>query len=213
MLKRKKEVYQIACMILLIHGAFVLNGCVSWEPMALDKNLLELDISKESIAIFTLKMSNQYKKSYRPKLETIQTQLTDKKEYYTFQDMKCNYRNEYIISLQLPPGEYEFIHFYGSSRTDWIHGKFYLKLNKSFKLEQNKIVYLGYIDAIIRKKKSADEISAGFALPLIDQAVAGFSDGTFEVNIYDNFDNDIKIIERNYPAIRDYKIEKMILSQ
>jgi len=218
MLNRKKEVYQVACLILLIHGIFLLSGCVSWEPMALDEDINKLDISKESVALLTLKISNQNKKDYQPDLERVELRSTEDMKYYAFQEMEyCNIVenefNEYIISLQLPPGEYEFIQFYGSSRKLLIHGQFYCKFTEKFKLEQNKIVYLGHIDTIIRKKKNEDEISAGFLLPLIDQAVTGFSDGTFEVNIHDNYENDIKMIKQKYPCIENYKIEKMVLSK
>lgn len=218
MLNLSYKVYQIACLIFFILGVFVLTGCVSWKPMALSENSNELDISKESVAIFTMKTSNQYKKSYQPDIERIEIRSTDTGKYYAFENPECynkveNEFNEYIVSLQLPPGNYEFIQFYGSSRSMFIHGQFYLKFTKNFKLEQNKIIYLGHIDAITRKKKSDDEISAGFPLPAIDQEKTGFAGGTFEVNIYDNYENDFKIIKQEYPFIENYIIEKMVFPQ
>jgi len=48
---------------------------------------------------------------------------------------------------------------------------------------------------------------------LIDQAVAGFSTGTFDVVVEDKYDEDMKLFISEYPALQNTKVEKSILPQ
>jgi hypothetical protein len=58
-----------------------------------------------------------------------------------------------------------------------------------------------------------EEHRAGGVLPLIDQAVAGFSDGTFDVVFSDNYDGDMGRFISKFPALNNVPVEKAILSQ
>lgn len=43
-------------------------GCATVKPSALNQNLQSVNISKESIAILSAKVSNKYKPNYQPKI-------------------------------------------------------------------------------------------------------------------------------------------------
>ena len=74
-----------------------------------------------------------------------------------------------------------------------------------------KIVYLGRIEAVNRKRASDDQLRAGPILPLVDQAVSGFADGTWHIKVYDNYESDIRAFQEKYPVLGNYSVEKMLL--
>ncbi len=80
-------------------------------------------------------------------------------------------------------------------------------------LKPNKIVYLGRIEAVIRERKNDGELRAGPVVPLLDQAVTGFAGGTFDINVYDNYDKDIALFKQIYPLLNKYTVEKAVLPQ
>lgn len=56
-----------------------------------------------------------------------------------------------------------------------------------------------------------NEFRAGLPFPLVDQAVTGFSGGTFDVEIIDQFEKDELEFKSRFPALRDVNIQKAIL--
>jgi len=89
----------------------------------------------------------------------------------------------------------------------------YTKLNLKTEIKPNSISYLGHLDITLREKKNNAEISAGSDTPFIDQSIAGFSSGTFDVVVEDKFDEDMKSFISEYPALKKVKVEKSILPQ
>ena len=62
-----------------------------------------------------------------------------------------------------------------------------------------------------RKRQDDNELRAGPVIPLIDQAVAGFSGGTFEVKIFDNYDDDMAVFRQKHPALGHFTVERAVL--
>jgi ketosteroid isomerase-like protein len=89
----------------------------------------------------------------------------------------------------------------------------YTKLNLKTEIKPNSISYLGHLDITLREKKNNAEISAGSDTPFIDQSIAGFSSGTFDVVVEDKFDEDMKSFISEYPSLQKVKVEKSILPQ
>ncbi len=80
-------------------------------------------------------------------------------------------------------------------------------------MKPNSVVYIGKIDAVIRKRKNDSEVRAGELWhTYIGQALAGFSTGTFDIEFKDNYDEDMKLYLAEYPGLQKVKIEKSILS-
>jgi hypothetical protein len=61
------------------------------------------------------------------------------------------------------------------------------------------------------RERQENEFKAGPSIPLIDQAVAGASTGTFDIKISDNFVKDEAIFRSKFPALVGVPIRKSIL--
>ncbi len=205
----------------LILAAILLGGCATVKPMALNDETEVLDLSKESVALFTVKTSNRYKPSYQPHVSSVIVWTNDnreKTEKYGFQvkephDKVENQYDEYLASISLAPGKYKLREIFGTSGTFPVRGFFGVPMYTPIELKPNKIVYLGRIEAVIRERKNDGELRAGPVVPLLDQAVTGFAGGTFDINVYDNYDKDIALFKQIYPLLNKYTVEKAVLPQ
>ncbi len=189
-----------------------MNGCGTKMPLA--KNQKNIDIKNESIGIFSLKISNKLAPSYQPNVSSIDiiNMANEKQKKFKaeepYNEVKNEF-NEYLISFQLPPGRYMIEEVRGSSGVFPFTGNFYFPVNIEFVLEPNAITYFGHIEMVNRKRKDG-EIWSGDLLPLLDQAVTGFSGGTFDVTIVDNYEKDLKIFKNTYPFINEYEIKSSV---
>ncbi len=212
-----------AALFVIIAGIFLLNGCAARRNMAFTKNIQQIDISKESIAIFTLKTFNSYKPGCEPFADFVtikNSNGTGQEEYKYFTNLptkkvKEQY-NEYLLSMQMTPGEYLLDKISGMVMLYHMNGNcgsYDIPISSTFKVEPNSVVYIGRIEADNVKRVSDDELRAGPVLPLIDQAIAGYYTGTFRVKVYDNFDEDIQSFTNEFPALKNQKIVKGILQK
>jgi hypothetical protein len=119
--------------------------------------------------------------------------------------------NEYLISIGLPPGEYTLIEIRGLNRKFPISAVSSIPMYTSFELKPNSMIYLGRVEAVIHQRKDDSELRAGPVIPLIDQAVAGFSGGTFHVQILDNYDADLAFFRQTYPALEKFAVDRAVL--
>ncbi len=198
----------------------VVSGCATVRNMALSPQMKGIDTAKESIVLITLKASNEYKPTYQPFVLGlgVRTQGSPgKRKLYGFNIVKPfrtvkHKFNEYLLSLKLPPGDYQTTIFApGRSGFFPVRGNFIIPLYLNFTLKADEVVYMGRIEANNRERKNDDELRAGPIIPLIDQAVTGFGNGTFDINIYDNYDNDIKDFTEAFPYLSSVQINKAIL--
>jgi hypothetical protein len=201
-------------LIFLLFVGILFSSCASSKNMTIGKETEALDTSQKSIGIITAKTSNQISTNYEPNIQYALL-LSGEKEYLfgveTVYDSIQTDTGEFIISFQLPAGKYKLQKLYGISGIFPIIGNFQIPLNSEFNLEQNQIAYLGRVEAVNRERNSDDELRAGSIFPLIDQQVTGFAKGTFDVKIYDNYEEDIALIKENYPFIANYTIRKSVL--
>lgn len=197
-------------------GIFM-TGCAA--NMALVKGQDSVDLSDKSIALVSVKISNKNTPDYQPRLlyafffadseGAEKTHIDVKNEP---QKSEPNQYNEYLLSFSLKPGTYNFSAIWGGYNIPLLlNAMCVIPLNYKVEVKPNSIIYLGHIDATIRERKNDTEERAGSLIPLIDQAVAGFSSGTFDVLINDNFDEDIKAYLTVYPVLQKHKIIKSIL--
>ena len=199
-------------LIPLLFLMFMIGGCATVRPLALKEDG-KLILSEESIALIKVKVSNEYKKSYQPNIKFlfIWEDKNENRKKYSF-EIKEKYMevedeyNDYLISIQLPPGKYKLREIFAQSGIFPVIGTFSLPIYASFKIGPNQIAYLGNIDASIVERTSDDMLRAGPVIPLIDQAVTGASGGTFVINITDNFDEDIAMFKSKYAQLEGYDI-------
>jgi hypothetical protein len=71
-------------------------------------------------------------------------------------------------------------------------------------------MYLGHIDATVVERKDG-EFRAGPLIPLIDQAATGFSGGTWDITVSDQFDDDVSAFRKDFPALSSASIERDVL--
>jgi len=196
----------------------MLSGCVTIMPPAFNQDVEAINTSQESIAMLTVKVGNNYKPKYQPKIWRVnvwqningsdeQLHFNVEKEYKKMEDEY----NEYLISFQLPPGQYELRNLLGRCGV-FVAGSFIVPVHSTFDLEANKIIYLGHIDAFVEEKINDDDLRAGPVTPLIDQAVVG-AGGTFVLEINDQYEEDIEKFKNQYPYLVGYDIENKTLPQ
>ena len=219
------EDFMIKYRFLLIFClVFAMSGCAG-NKMALTKGKSDINLKNKSIALLSVRISNQYKPSRQ--LELLSVVICPQSEPNCRHDLLSNpgspykpykrekkHFNEYLLSYELESGTFNIDGFYTTYQIPaLISGFGFAKLNLKTEIKPNSISYLGHLDIILREKKSDAEISAGGAIPFIDQYIAGFSSGTFDVVVEDKFDEDMKSFISEYPALQKVKVEKSILPQ
>jgi hypothetical protein len=63
------------------------------------------------------------------------------------------------------------------------------------------------------EKVNRDDQASGAAIPIIDQAVSGFSGGTLQVTLKDSYEQDVAALKNDYPALRDMQVIRAPLAQ
>ncbi|MHB8137451.1 MAG: hypothetical protein ACYDGO_03575 [Smithellaceae bacterium] len=209
--------------LLIFCLVFIMSGC-SGNKMALTKDQSDIDLTKKSIVLLSVRISNQYKPGRQ--LELLNAFICPQSETNCKQDLPNNpgspyktYKreknsfNEYLLSYALESGMFNINGFYTMYKIPALISAFgFVELNLETDIKPNSISYLGHLDIILREKKNDAEIRAGNETPM-DQSVAGFSSGTFDVVVEDKFDEDMKSFISEYPALQNVKVEKSILPQ
>lgn len=206
-------------MLVLCTVIILLSGCVGIRQPALKIGAAGLDVSDESIALLSVRIANRFKPKYQPEISsgTLFQYTDDGRKFVTFR-VDDAYKgvtdeyNEYLISFQIPPGQYKLASFYATFRNFIISGSYSVPLYKEFLIGPKQIAYLGHIDATILERKDDNSLRAGGIIPVIGQAVIGASNGTFVVTIEDNYENDMMVFQERFPYLSQYEIENMTLS-
>jgi hypothetical protein len=215
--QRQLKFYHFLTLCVVV---FMLGGCATMKPPALNSNTKAIDVSKESIALLTVKIANEYKTSYQPNIKYAFVWSDSEKDRGKFSfsvDEKYNEVensfNEYLVSFQLPPGKYKLRELFAHSGIFPVIGSFSVPVYSPFSIEPGKIIYLGHIEATIKERTDEQLLRAGPVIPLIDQAVTGASGGTFIITINDLYENDIKLFQQKYPYLAQHKVENSTLPQ
>ena len=213
------NISQIKVSRLIVILVFVLScGCATMSPMALKKGLSPPDVTTKSIGMFTLKTSNQFKPSFQPSVKWLKIVPGESGKVRKFKVEKPynivkNQYYEYLISVDLLPDMYTIGEVMGnSSKIPFIYASFRFPLDAKFQLSPNTVAYLGHIEMINRKRNDGEPRS-GPVIPLLDQAAAGYSRGTFDINISDRGEEDIPLFIQTYPSVEKFTIEKVIMTK
>jgi hypothetical protein len=211
----KKE-FKLAVMCLLLVFSFF--GCFPKSHTALTIGQTNIDTSKKSLALMTFKVSNQNVPSSQPNLdfafivpkENPSTIPMAMRKYVYEIDApyrsEANGYNEYLLSFSLEPGTY---HLRSFSQSALLFAHCNWHSNMKIEVKPNSILYLGHVDAVIRKKKDGESTNCSI-YPFIENAAAGFSSGFLEVKISDNYD-DVKLFTTAYTGLKNVVIERAIL--
>ena len=194
--------------------AFLAVGCT--HDMALRKGQENVDLSKQSLALLTVKVANQNKPAYQPNKMLFFIEGAGNGAYKVVMKspphrMEKGSFSEFLLSFGLKPGISKIYKIWPIYAGTFVGGHATVMTDYSVDMKPDTVVYLGHMDIVIRAKKSDDEPSAGPLLPLIDQAVTGFSNGALDMVVEDRFDDDMKWFASEYPGLKNVAVEKAVL--
>jgi hypothetical protein len=194
------------------------SGCATSKTMALSRETKAIE-AKEGLALASLRITNVYKPGWQPlaKAVLLKSVGPDATTFsfalgvpYKASPDEGNQFEEFLVSVSLPPGKYELMHVHTSATGFMVFGNGVVPIHAPIALEAGKAVYLGRLEAV-RRERTGDEPRAGPVIPLIDQAAAGFSGGTFDVKLVDRYDEDVALMRKQFPALKDVTVEKKLM--
>jgi hypothetical protein len=196
--------------------AVLASGCATVKDAPLKANAANIDVSGEALVFMTARVANAYKPTYPPKILVTFVQSTDgSKESLSFRADEAYDTGpshfEHLVAFKLAPGRYQVRQIRALHRSFPIIATFEVPIYQMIEIKAPGAYYLGRVEATVVERKDEKLLRAGSVVPLIDQAVAGASGGTFQVKIEDRFDQDMRILGPRYPAITKLKVEKTLL--
>jgi len=201
--------------------AIVLSGCATRTPMAFQNDTDRLTPTSKPVYLMTATIKNTYHTSFQPRLIVVHVEKAGAKEAadklnFTMDDKariesdSAETGNTYLLRMELAPGGFEVVGLSSMARSFPIIGNFFTPLHSAVESKEPGVYYLGHVAATVRERKD-NEFKAGATVPLIDQAVAGASGGTFDVEVTDAFATDEALFRSKFPALAGVTIKKAIL--
>ena len=197
----------------------ILPGCATVLKMSPRKTESSVDTSRQSLLLASLTIENRHHESFRPNPIVVWlqrnggTQKADRLAYQFDNDAEVAAdlpARHYLIRIPIEPGRYELVGIHGAAGVFPIHGAFFLPLYYDVEVKPGAVEYLGHIDAAVVERNDG-ELRAGPLLPLIDQAVSGFSGGTWAVTVSDASPHDVDEFRAAFPALSTAPIENDLL--
>ncbi len=187
----------------------VLSGCATTMKTAMDKKTEKINVGEDAVFLLTAELSNDYKPSYQPDAMVLNVETPDANSseqrfnYMVDEDgtVKKETGNKYVFRGRLKPGKYVIRGIAGTKASFPVMGTFYMPLHCEFEAKKGQVSDLGKVIAKIRERQGY-EFRAGPVTPLIDQAVTGFSGGTFDIQVVASNDTDTRWMKSLFPALR-----------
>jgi hypothetical protein len=204
-------------------ASVLLTGCATRTTQAFENDADRVTATSDPVYLLTATVRNDYKKHWQPRVIVVNVEkdgATDKSGRFNFtMDKKAlldeadkEAGNKYLLRLQLPPGKYEIVGLTEMGRSFPIVANFFTPLHETLIVSgKGTVTYLGHVEASVRER-SGDEFKAGLSIPLIDQAIAGASGGTWDVAIVDAWGTDEALFRGRFAALKDAPIEKGLLA-
>ncbi len=216
-----KSIIQRLAILAALTGAVLLTGCATRTSMAFEDDAVKLTAASKPVFLMTATIKNTYKTSYQPKLLVVNVEkpgAKDAADRFNFtMDEKAKIEsdnpdvgNTYLLRMELAAGTYDLVGLTSLARSFPFTAFFFTPIHASIQSTGPGVYYLGHVAATVRERKG-EEFKAGPSVPLIDQAVAGASGGSFDVVISDDFATDEKVFRTKFPALAGVEIKKMIL--
>lgn len=186
-------------------AVLILSGCAA----GLDKNATAIDWSKGSVMVMSVEMDNKYRPNYQPThLGVVVTKKasSDPRERINSGASTPAGTNAFLVTSQIQPGRYSVSRIVGMSNRFPILGGVDFAVDAPFEVAPNSVTYLGRLVTINKERTDKNDQSTGGVIPLIDQAVSGFGGGTLEVVLSDNYDEDIKLLKKEFLAIQNLDV-------
>ncbi len=210
---------RVSALVLL---AASLGGCATPTKMAWTSDSKTAVKPADAVLLMTATVRNSYHPSFQPRLIAVDVEkgaAASRQERLNFTpDDKARFKeadsheegNTYLIRMELAPGQYVIRGLALDSPHFPILGAYFAPLHETFTVSAPGVYYLGHVQATVRER-SGDEFKAGPSIPLLDQAVAGASGGTFDVEVGDHWDSDENSFRGAFPQLGDQPVHKAIL--
>ncbi len=213
-----KNKYIISVVFLFV---LVMSGCATPTKMAFHDDSGRLTEKSNPVFLMTATIRNTYKTSFQPRLLFVSVEKPDAKQASDRLNFKMDdigkdetnsakTGNNYLIRMELPAGKYEIQGMTSLARSFPINGFFFTPMHMEIEAKEPGVFYLGHVTATVRERQG-NEFKAGPSIPLIDQAIAGASGGTFDVVISDDYVTDTALFRTKFPALTGIEIKKDIL--
>lgn len=197
-------------------------GCATTIDMPFADNSSARPDPTKAIYLMTVTMRNTYHTSYQPDLIVVNIEhsvVKSKSDRLNFEmdDQGTDETgspksgNVYLVRMQLDPGDYVIVGLSCLNRQFPIIANFFAPLHEKLVVTKPGIYYLGHVDATVRERVG-NEFKAGPSIPLIDQAVAGASGGTFDIAISDNWVVDQTHFDDKFPGLVGVVVNKQIMA-
>ena len=201
--------------------AFALSGCATRTQMAFQNDSDRLTEKSTPVYLMAVTIKNTYRTSFQPRLLVVNVEKAGGKEVadrlnFTMDDKakdetdSADVGNSYLLRLVLEPGRYEIRGLTCLARSFPINGIFFAPMHSAVESSGAGVYYLGHVSATVRERQG-NEFKAGPSIPLIDQAIAGASGGTFDIVITDELSTDEGAFRAKFPALAGVTIKKAIL--
>lgn len=184
-------------------------GCAS---PGLNKNAQTVDLSKESILVFSMDFTNTFKPgtSWNNLGVTIASTDPQDASAKTAGLLSVGTFNAEsglaLVSRQLPPGRHTINTLSGSIRSAIFFGAMKFNVDAPFDVPPNAVIYAGHISIFNNERTDKDDQATGFVIPLLDQAITGMSGGTVDVVLEDRYDKTVELLKTEYPALRNVQV-------
>jgi len=199
-------------------AAVLLCGCASPAPMPLTATTARLDLGSKSIGLFTLRTSNQFKPRFQPSVTWVEIGCPSTEKAQRFrvgspESQKKGAFYEYLVSVDMAPGHYRLGDVCGLNFVPLLlRASFQFPVNAVFELPPNSILYLGHVSMTNRERKEGERRS-GSLVPVLDQAIAGYSTGTFDVTISDRSGTDVPLFMERFPILQDQDLTIQLMTK
>jgi hypothetical protein len=200
--------------IIAIVAMLAINGC-AFDKMSLTGKSESIDVTEKSMVLLTVKLVNQVSPRYQPDIINMNIEPKNERKPRLFKmddegRFLSDSGNEFLYRISMPPGKYIIRAIAGESKHFPVMSNFLVPIHTDLDVPAGKIIYIGRISAVNRARTGNEE-RAGMIFPLIDQAVAGFSGGTWDVEVIDNQDEDMQSLKNRFVALQNASVEKQIL--
>jgi hypothetical protein len=203
----RSKIFNRLFPVAVVACANLLSSCANQQLLSNPTDRIEP--GKDAILLMTFRISNKVKPQCEQFLEMA---IFDKTGYIAKQPglSAVNNCKEYIVSMKVPSGVKILNSLRVGSRSSILSSAVCdIPMNMTINVESEHVYYLGQIEAVLRKSKEGEPRAA--LLPLIDAATTGFSEGTWDITIRDNYQHDMELIKSRFPGVQGAKVDKNIL--
>ncbi|MCP3671785.1 MAG: hypothetical protein GY814_15405 [Gammaproteobacteria bacterium] len=200
------------CLILAI------SGCATVHEMRVNKKTANLKLDGKALVLMSMEVSNNYKPEYQPNILVAYVEKPDAKTKNDRHNFKTDLDGtivsskgtRYLLRMELSPGEYVIRGASCLYHSMFLMSSCMLPVHANINVAPNTITYVGRVSGVMRKREGG-ELRAGPVIPLIDQAVTGFAQSTFDVAVRDKSGEDLQSYRSIFPSLSKVKISTSIL--